>query len=81
MIIYREEPDFLGMGKRIHLCEYEADSLAEVLNTLFESEVYIPRIRYGKKQTLDTLINEEALLLAKYLRNEKEKWIPRMANI
>jgi hypothetical protein len=24
------------------------------------------------------LINEEALLLAKYLRNEKKSWIPRM---
>ena len=29
----------------------------------------------------DTLINEEALLLAKYLRNERKDWIPRLANI
>ena len=71
----------LKMGKRIHLCEYEADSLAYGLNNLFESDVDVPRIRYGKKQTLDTLINEEALLLSKYLRNEKEKWIPRIANL
>jgi len=68
----------LKMGKRIHLCEYEADSLADGLNSLFESEVDIPRIRYGKKQTLDTLISEEALLLAKYLRNEKKDLIPRI---
>ena len=71
----------LKMGKRIHLCEYEADSLAEGLNTLFESEINIPRIRYGKKQTLDTLINEEALLLAKYLRNERKEWKPRIGSI
>ena len=70
----------LKMGKRIHLCEYEADSLAENLNSLFESEVDIPRIRYGKKQTLDALICEEALLLAKYLRNERATWLPRIVN-
>jgi len=66
------------MGKKIHLCEYEADSLADGLNGLFNREVEIPRIRYGSKQTLDTLINEEALLLAKYLRNEKRDWLPRI---
>ena len=71
----------LKMGKKIHICEYEADSLAEGLNSLFESEVAIARIRYGKKQTLDTLISEEALLLAKYLRNEKDKWVPRIVSI
>ena len=36
---------------------------------------------YGIKQTLDTLINEEALLFAQYLRNEKKTWIPRAANL
>lgn len=71
----------LKMGKRIHLCEYEADSLAEGLNSLFESEVDIPRIRYGKKQTFDTLIREEALLLAKYFRCEKKDWNPRIPSI
>ena len=45
----------------------------------FESMVEIPLIRFGKKQRIETLINEEALLLAKYLRNENEKWIPRIA--
>ena len=71
----------LKMGKRIHLCEYEADSLADGLNGLFSREVEIPRIKHGKKQTLDTLINEEALLLAKYLRNEIKTWNPRMLSI
>ena len=60
----------LRMSKRIHLCEYETESLAEGLNSLFNREVEIPRIKHGKKQTLDTLISEEPLLLAKYLRNE-----------
>jgi len=69
------------MGKRIHLCEYETDILAEGLNSLFENEIEIPRIKHGNKQTLDTLINEEALLLAKFLRNERKDWKPRLADL
>jgi hypothetical protein len=37
------------------------------------------RNKVGKKQTIDTLINEEALLFAKYLRDERETWTPRTA--
>jgi hypothetical protein len=66
------------MGKRIHLCEFETDELAEDLNLLFERMVEIPRIRHGSRQALDTLINEEAFLFAQYLRNEKQTWIPRV---
>jgi CRISPR/Cas system-associated endonuclease Cas1 len=69
----------LKMGKKIHLCEYKTDELAEGLNNLFERIVEIPRIKHGKQQTIDTLINEEALLFAKYLRNERKDWFPRIA--
>jgi hypothetical protein len=31
------------------------------LNLYFESKVEIPRIKHGSRQTLETLINEEAL--------------------
>jgi len=34
-----------------------------------------------KKQSIETLLNEESLLLAKYLRDEKKKWIPRLATL
>jgi CRISPR-associated protein Cas1 len=68
----------LKMGKRIHLCEYETDSLAEDLNGLFGRIVDIPRIKHGNKQTIDTLISEETFLLAKYLRNELKDWKPRI---
>ena len=40
------------------------------LEKYFESKIEIPLIRHGKKQRIETLINEEALLLAKYLRGE-----------
>jgi len=53
--------------------------LNQKLNQLFESKVDIPRIRHGKSQTVETLINEEAYLLAKYLRNETSTWKPRIA--
>jgi hypothetical protein len=65
-------------ARALHLCEYETNELAEDLNGLFDRFVEIPRIRHGSKQTLDTLINEEALLFAMYLRNEKETWKPRI---
>ena len=68
----------LKMGKRIHLCEYETNELADALNTFFERIVEVPRIKHGNKQTLDTLISEEALLLAKYLRGEHGTWTPRI---
>ena len=31
-------------------------------------------------ETFETLINEEALLFAKYLRDEEESWNPRIAD-
>jgi CRISPR-associated protein Cas1 len=71
----------LKMGKRIHLVEYETNDLAEGLNQLFDRVVKVARIRHGNRQTLDTLICEEALLLAKYLRNERQAWIPRLVSI
>jgi hypothetical protein len=43
-----------------------------------ECKVELPRIRHGIRQTLETLINEEALLLAKYLRDERATWTPRI---
>ena len=71
----------LRMGKKIHLCEYETNDLAEALNNLFNRVVAIPRIRHGFKQTLDTLISEESLLLSRYFRNEKNHWVPRLPTI
>lgn len=44
----------------------------------FDSTVNIPRVRRGKKQQLNTLLNEEVMLLAEFLRNEKSSWHPRI---
>jgi hypothetical protein len=78
---YSARADFmmrLKMGKRIHLCEFETNGLAEDLNLLLERKVQVPRIRHGSEQTSDTLINEEAYLFAKFLRHERETWVPRI---
>jgi len=69
------------MGKRIHLCEFETNELAEDLGKFFERTVEVPRIKVGNRQTVDTLINEEVLLFAKFLRCERETWTPRLAPI
>jgi len=49
------------------------------LHRYFEFKVEVPSIRVGKRQTIGTLINEEGLLLAKFLRNERDTWTPRIA--
>ena len=69
------------MGKRQVLNKEKTKELTRKLNEYFETKINIPRIRHGKHQTLETLINEEAYLLAKYLRNERKMWNPRIAEL
>jgi len=65
-------------GKREYLNETKTRELMNSLDRFFETTIDIPRIKVGNKQTIETLINEEALLFAKFLRNERETWIPRI---
>jgi len=66
-------------GKRQYLNKKMTNEFIKRLNVYFESKVEIPRITIGKRQEIETLINEEALLLAKYLRDERKSWVPRIA--
>ena len=75
----REDYSSSRKGKREYLVKEKANDLMEKLYGFFESKVDVARIKHGNRQTLETLINEEALLLAKYLRNERESWVPRIA--
>lgn len=61
-------------GKRQFLKEEKTRDLVSRLDKYFETNVPVPRIRRGSKQELETLIGEEALLFAKYLRDEKSTW-------
>jgi len=66
-------------AKREYLNEPKTRDLMNELNGFFERKVEIPRIKVGNRQTIETLINEEVLLFAKFLRGECETWIPRIA--
>jgi len=67
-------------GKREYLNSSKTREIERGLDEMFERIVEVPRIKHGHRQTLKTLINEEALLLAKYLRGESKIWTPRIVN-
>lgn len=69
------------MGKRQYLSNSDTEKFIKRLNLYFEKKVEIPRIRVGERQTLETLINEEALLFAKHIRDEHKNWTPRIADL
>jgi CRISPR-associated protein Cas1 len=69
------------MSQREYLKDDKLLELKEAFYAFIESKVDIPRIKVGNVQTLETLISEEALLLAKFLRNERKEWNPRIANL
>lgn len=66
-------------GKRVYLNDIQTKELTKKLNEFLESFVEVLGIRVGNRQTIETLINEETLLLAKFLRNEQRTWIPRIS--
>jgi len=68
-------------GKREYLNEVKTNDFMNSLNDFFEHFVEIPIIKVGKRQSIDTLINEEALLFAMFLRNERPTWKPRVAEL
>jgi CRISPR/Cas system-associated endonuclease Cas1 len=68
-------------GKRKYLNDAETKDFTKKMNNYFETNIEVPRIRVGKRQTIETLISEEALLLAKFLRNERREWHPRIVNL
>ena len=52
--------------------------MSDELNDFFETRVEVKRIRNGEHQMLETIINEEPLLFAKYLGGETKSWAPRV---
>jgi len=80
-LLKTEHHSITRKGEREYLNNFKTDDFVRRLNVYFESEVKIPRIRVGSKQEIETLINEEALLFAKYLRNERLSWNPRIVSL
>ena len=52
-----------------------------LLDDFFESTVDVSRRKHGDRQALSSLINEEAMLLGKYMRKDIPNWIPRVPKI
>jgi CRISPR-associated protein Cas1 len=80
-IVKSEDLSTKRKGKREYLNDSLTQSLTRSLNEYFKTKIETPRIRMGKNQEIETLINEEALLFAMYLRNERQTWNPRIATI
>ena len=68
-------------GKRVYLNNVKTRNLIKALTGFFESYVDVSRMRVGKQQTIETLVNEETLHLAKFLRKERTLWTPRIVII
>jgi CRISPR-associated protein Cas1 len=79
-ILKTEQYSASRKAKRQYLNDAKTGELTKQLNQYFESRVIIPRIKRGQQQEIETLINEEALLLAQYLRNERREWNPRIVS-
>lgn len=68
-------------GKREYLKKQKNNDFIKKLNKHFTSIVEVHRIRVGERQEIETLISEEALLFAMYLRGERPTWTPRVAEL
>jgi CRISPR-associated protein Cas1 len=69
------------IGYRIFLNDLKTDELMEEINKIFDRTVNIPALKHGEKQTIETLINQEARIFAMYLRGERKTWIPRIPEL
>jgi len=65
-------------GKREYLNDAETRRMMKELDGCFEYKVEIPFMRHGKGRKIATLVIEEALLLAQFLRDKKKVWIPKI---
>jgi len=62
---------FLSLGQTNNKTDKQTDKQTDI--------AHVKRIRNGEHQTIETLINEEAFLFAKWLRGEAKDWVPRVA--
>jgi CRISPR-associated protein Cas1 len=68
-------------GKREYLNDSKTRGMRNAFYGYLEKKIEIPRIKHGNCQSIETLIAEECLLLAKFLRGERKAWIPRIPDL
>jgi CRISPR-associated protein Cas1 len=78
--VWKDETFARRKGKRAFLNKERNKEFLYRLEDYFQTIVNIPRVKIGKKQKIETLINEEALLLARFIRRER-LWEPRIASL
>jgi CRISPR-associated protein Cas1 len=81
LALKEEEYSSTRREKREYLKKQKNNDFIRQLNKYFTSIVEVPRTKVGCRQEIETLINEEAFLFAKYLRGERPTWIPRIAEL
>ena len=64
------------LGKRVYLKDSLTKEMVHELFDYFETKFYIPRVKRGRRAELETLINEEAFRISRYLRLKGESWVP-----
>jgi CRISPR-associated protein Cas1 len=65
--------------KRMYLSKELTRDFSNNLHKYFKKKVRVARKRRGKVQEIESLMNEEAFLLAGFLRSERDSWVPRVA--
>ncbi|MCX6649669.1 MAG: hypothetical protein NTV61_09845 [Candidatus Bathyarchaeota archaeon] len=68
-------------GKRVYLNDSKTDEMTNEIRRFFKTRVKIRWLRNGSNQEIESLIYEESGLLAKFLRNEKADWVPRVVSL
>ena len=66
------------LGKRMYLKDEMSKEMVHKLFEYFQKRYHIPRVKRGKRQELETLINEEAFRISRYLRLKGESWTLRI---
>lgn len=64
-------------GRREYLNNEKTREFMALLDDFFNTMVDVPRLKHGIRQSIGSLINEEAMLLSNFLRDKSKKWIPR----
>ena len=80
-VLKNEDYSVNKKGKREYLKHQENEVFIKELDKHFTSFVNISRIKVGEKQEIETLMNEEAFLFAKFLKRERPAWVPRIAEL
>lgn len=80
-VLKEEEFSSTKKGKRQYLNDEIQRDYVKRINAYFLSKVKVSRIRRGGHQEIETLINEEAMLFAMYLRGERSTWVPRLVEL